>query len=108
MTRRIRGTKAMGIRLERLLDERNLRAAHLAEELDVGRDYVSRWLKGGGMTEGNLDSLAEFFDTTPAWISTGTGPMHPDFRGPGEGDVPSVDRLLPDDPADDEAHRGRR
>lgn len=80
------------------MDERNLRAAHLAEELGVGRDYVGRWLKGGGIREDHLEAVAEHFDSTPAWIITGTGPMHLSEAG---GDVPGVDLLR--EPDEDQA-----
>lgn len=84
MTRRIPGSKAMGIRIERLMQERNLRAAHVAEELGVRRDLVGRWLKGGGITEDHLMAVAALFDSTAAWIAAGTGPMHPELSAPHE------------------------
>lgn len=82
--KRFPASKARGIRLARLMDDKwgegQWRKSWLADAAGAaesgGRRLASRWLEGEGISEQHLERIAEYFGTTAAWILTGTGPQY--------------------------------
>ena len=74
---------AIGRRIKQLRNGSPQTNKSIAEACGIGERAVAEWVRGGGISYENAETVAEIFNVRVQWLLTGEGPMD----GVGNGEI---------------------